>query len=103
MSGGSYNYLAEHDPGDLEARRHHIEAMRDRLADLEADRVPGAARAARLTRYVLIHLDLAEAKAQELTDVWHAIEWRDSNDYGDDTMHKALADWWEKTDPTHKG
>ncbi|MFI2081434.1 hypothetical protein ACH43Y_13940 [Streptomyces rubiginosohelvolus] len=101
MSGGSYNYLAEHQPGDLEARRGHIEAMRDRLAGLEADRVPGAARAARLTRYVLIHLDLAEAKAQELAKVWHAIEWWDSCDYGEDDVRKALADWWDETDPTH--
>lgn len=101
MSGGSYNYLAEHEPGDLEARRGSIEAMRDRLAGLEAEHVPGAARAARLTRYVLIHLDLAEKKAQELADVWHAIEWWDSNDYGEDTMRQALAAWQDKTDPTH--
>ncbi|MFJ3950312.1 hypothetical protein ACIPXV_09605 [Streptomyces libani] len=98
MSGGSYNYLAEHSPGDLEARRGSIEAMRDRLAALEADLVPGAARAARLTRYVLIHLDLAEQRAQELADVWHAIEWRDSGDWGDDTMREALKAWTEKTE-----
>ncbi|MCX4816757.1 hypothetical protein OG601_47415 [Streptomyces sp. NBC_01239] len=101
MSGGSYNYLAEHQPGDLEARRHNIEAMRDRLAEIEANGVPGAARAARLTRYVLIHLDLAEARAQELADVWHAVEWRDSLDWDDDTMRKAFAEWFEKTDPTN--
>ena len=103
MSGGSYNYLYAHPQGDLEARRGSIEAMRDRLAGLETEGIPGAARAARLTRYVLIHLDLAEAKAQELADVWHAIEWRDSCDYGEDTMREALAEWQEKTDPTYKG
>jgi hypothetical protein len=101
VSGGSYNYLAEHEPGSLEARRGDIEAMRDRLAELEAEGVPGAARAARLTRYVLIHLDLAEQRAEELADAWHAIEWNDSGDYGDDTMRKALADWAEKTDPRY--
>ncbi|MFJ4925285.1 hypothetical protein [Streptomyces sp. NPDC088736] len=101
MSGGSYNYLAEHQVGDLEARRGTIEAMRDRLAGLEADGVPGAARAARLTRYVLIHLDLAEARAQELADVWHAVEWRDSYDWGDEQMREAFAEWAEKTDPTN--
>lgn len=100
MSGGSYNYLYCH-TGGLETQRGDIEAMRDRLASLEADRVPGAARAARLTRYVLIHLDLAEAKAQELADVWHAIEWWDSSDYGEDDVRKALAESQEKTDPTH--
>lgn len=101
MSGGSYNYLYAHPQGDLEARRGSIEAMRNRLAGLEADRVPGAARAARLTRYVLIHLDLAEQKAQELADVWHAIEWWDSCDYGEEDVRKALTDWLDKTDPTH--
>ncbi|MGW4493761.1 hypothetical protein [Streptomyces sp. NPDC004376] len=101
MSGGSYNYLAEHQPGDLEARRGHIEAMRDRLTELETQGVPGAARAARLTRYVLIHLDLAEQRAQELADAWHAVEWRDSSDWGDDTMREALADWAAKTDPRY--
>ncbi|MDQ0791979.1 hypothetical protein [Streptomyces sp. B1I3] len=100
MSGGSYNYLYCHVSG-LETQRGDIEAMRDRLAGLEADRIPGAARAARLTRYVLIHLDLAEQKAQELTDVWHAIEWWDSNDYGEDDVREALAEWWDKADPTH--
>ncbi|MEU8829347.1 hypothetical protein [Streptomyces sp900116325] len=101
MSGGSYNYLAEHEPGDLEARRGSIEAMRDRLAGLEVDGIPGAARAARLTRYVLIHLDLAEARAQELADVWHAIEWWDSCDIGEEDVRKALAEWLDRTDPTH--
>ncbi|MDX3324767.1 hypothetical protein PV405_08810 [Streptomyces sp. ME02-6979-3A] len=101
MSGGSYNYLYAHPQGDLEARRGSIEAMRDRLAGLEAEGVPGAARAARLTRYVLIHLDLAEAKAQELAEVWHAIEWWDSNDYGEDDVHKTLAEWQEKTGLTY--
>lgn len=101
MSGGSYNHLAEHQPGDLEARRGDIEAMRDRLEELANQRVPGAARAARLTRYVLIHLDLAEAKAKELADAWHAVEWCDSSDYSDATMRQALAHWLERTDPTH--
>jgi hypothetical protein len=103
VSGGSYNYLAEHPPGDLEARRGSIERMRDRLSGLEAEGVPGAARAARLTRYVLIHLDLAEARAQELADIWHAVEWRDSCDWGDATMREAFAEWAEKTDPRYGG
>ncbi|WP_331763094.1 hypothetical protein OG571_47195 (plasmid) [Streptomyces sp. NBC_01369] len=90
MSGGSYNYLYCHVAG-LEAQRSDLEAMRDRLAELEREQVPGASKAARLTRYVLIHLDLAEAKAQELADVWHAIEWRDSGDYGDSQVEEALA------------
>ena len=97
MSGGSYNYLYSHVSG-LEAQRGDIEAMRDRLLELEDQGVRGAAKAGRLTRYVLIHLDLAEAKAQEVADAWHAIEWRDSSDYGDDTMKEALAKWLASTE-----
>ncbi|MEU1663567.1 hypothetical protein ABZ547_08125 [Streptomyces sparsogenes] len=101
MSGGSYNYLAEHEPGTLEAQRGDIEAMRDRLTELADQGVPGAHKAARLTRYVLIHLDLAEARAQKLADAWHAIEWRDSCDWADDTMREALAEWLAKTETAH--
>ncbi|MEU3990098.1 hypothetical protein AB0F24_17275 [Streptomyces platensis] len=100
MSGGSYNYLAEHQPGDLEARRGSIEAMRDRLEELASQRIPGAARAARLTRYVLIHLDLAEQRARELADVWHAVEWWDSNDSGEGAVEKALTKYRADTDGT---
>lgn len=96
MSGGSYNYLYCHVNG-LEAQRGDIEAMRDRLEELAKDGAPGAQKAARLTRYVLIHLNLAEAKAQEVADAWHAVEWRDSCDYGDDTMKDALTKWRDKT------
>ncbi|WP_405536894.1 hypothetical protein [Streptomyces antimycoticus] len=99
MSGGSYNYLYCHVNG-LETQRGDIEAMRDRLEELAREGAPGAHKAARLTRYVLIHLDLAEARAQELADVWHAVEWRDSCDYGDDTMREALAKWLAKTEAT---
>lgn len=102
MSGGSYNYVDLHTNG-LEAQRGDIEAMRDRLAQLEAEGVLGAARAHRLTRYVLIHLDLAEARAQELAAVWHAVEWRDSCDWGDDTMRDAFTTWMEAQAPAEAG
>ncbi|MFF8784822.1 hypothetical protein [Streptomyces sp. NPDC015125] len=75
--------------------------MRDRLEQLANERVPGAYRAARLTRYVLIHLDLAEARARELADAWHTVEWRDSSDYSDAAMRQALAKWAERTDLNH--
>lgn len=94
MSGGSYNYLYAH-AGGLEAQQGDIEAMRDRLQGLEKQGVPGAARAARETRMVLNHLKLAEEHAQKLSGVWHAVEWRDSSDYGDDQVHEALREYEE--------
>lgn len=94
MSGGSYNYLYAH-TGGLEAQRGDIRAMRDRLQELEEQGVPGAARAARETRMVLNHLKLAEEHAQALSEVWRAVEWRDSGDYGDDQVNEALAEYLE--------
>jgi hypothetical protein len=94
VSGGSYNYLYSH-AGGLEAQRGDIEAMRDRLQELEKQRVPGAARAARQTRMVLNHLKLAEQHAQTLSEVWRTVEWRDSGDYGDDQVDEALAEFME--------
>lgn len=90
MSGGSYNYLYLH-TGGLEAQRGDIEDMRDRLQGLAEEGVAGAALAAEQTRAILAHFDLAEEKAQTLSDVWHAVEWRDSCDYGDDQVREALA------------
>lgn len=96
MSGGSYNYLYAH-AGGLEAQRGDIEAMRDRLEGLAEQNVPGAAKAARFTRYILCHFRLAEAKASGLADVWKAVEWWDSNDGGGDDVREALAKYLEET------
>lgn len=90
MSGGSYNYLYLH-TGGLEAQRGDIEAMRDRLQGLAEQGVPRADLAVEQTRAILAHFDLAEEKARALSDVWHAVEWRDSCDYGDDQVREALA------------
>lgn len=92
MSGGSYNYLYCH-MGGLEAQRGDIEAMRDRLQGLAEQGVPGAAKAVRQTMMILDHFDRAERHAQALTDVWHAVEWWDSSDYGEDQVHEALAEY----------
>ena len=90
MSGGSYNYLYLHITG-LEQQRGDIQEMRDRLQGLADRNVPGAAKAAADTQAVLDRLDQAEAQAQALSDVWHAVEWCDSSDWSEDDVHDALA------------
>lgn len=86
MSGGSYNYLCWNtDVYELGQRRSEVEAMAKRL---EAMDYPAAARA---TRDVLRLLDGASRCASSLEDVWHAVEWRDSGDYGDDQVAEAVA------------
>lgn len=81
MSGGSYNYLYCHVRG-LEDQRGDIQRMADRLEK------SGYFAPARATREVLRMLDGAEQMAQALEDVWHAVEWADSGDYGE---HQVVA------------
>lgn len=83
MSGGSYNYLYCHVTG-LEEQRSDIERMEERL------QASGYYAAARATREVLYMLDAAERIAQSLHDVWLAVEWRDSNDWGEDQVREAV-------------
>lgn len=85
MSGGSYNYLCHH-TDDLSGRCGTVEEMAQRLSGL-----PYAAKAAADTRRVIALLADAQALAEQLTDVWHAIEWWDSNDYGEDQVQVAVA------------
>lgn len=94
MSGGSYNYLClaagNQQLGD---HRGDLRAMVERLEQLARDGVPGAGLAAQRSRSVERHLQLADRLAETLEDVWHAVEWRDSADWGEDQMREALAKW----------
>jgi hypothetical protein len=85
MSGGSYDYLC-FKADDLSGRRGTVEEMAQRLEGL-----PYASPAAADTRRVLALLDEARALAERLSDVWHAVEWWDSGDYGEDDAREAIA------------
>lgn len=76
MSGGSYNYLCWN-LDELSSRRHAVEGMAARLEG------SGYRDAARATRNVLLLIDGAQKAAEALQDVWHAVEWADSGDYGE--------------------
>ncbi|MET7687962.1 hypothetical protein ABZT06_08275 [Streptomyces sp. NPDC005483] len=91
MSGGSYNYLCYmQDLEDLQSHRHDLEEMASRLAGLGY-----AQDAARETEELLLLLrqweTRAAARVQRLADVWHAVEWLDSSDSGEDGVREALA------------
>ncbi|MEV6854706.1 hypothetical protein AB0M89_12965 [Streptomyces microflavus] len=90
MSGGSYNYLyAAADLEDLQARRFDLEEMAQRLAGLGY-----AQDAARETEELLVLYRQWETRAavrvRRLADVWHAVEWWDSNDSSETSVHEAL-------------
>lgn len=84
MSGGSYDYLFTR-VRPLGEQRTQLEEMAVRLEGL-----PWAAQAAAETRRCLKMIDDAERIAETLTDVWHAIEWWDSGDWGEDGARKVV-------------
>lgn len=90
MSGGSYNYLCHTwDLDDLLKHEGDLEDMSARLAGLGY-----ATDAARETEELLLLLRVwknrASARLGRLRDVWKAVEWWDSSDWGEDSVRKAL-------------
>jgi hypothetical protein len=92
VSGGSYDYLflADH-LEELVGKRNHLEAMADLLEGVEWGGV-----AARHTRELVALLDSTDAAIRDavtnrLGDVWHAAEWWQSSDYGEDQAREAAA------------
>lgn len=87
MSGGSYNYLCF----QLDAAGHldlaDLKAMADRLRELAPD---AAATRATCQLYEMLSR-VGDDVAGSLADVWHAVEWCDSGDWGEASVVEALA------------
>ena len=91
MSGGSYNYLCHRDAGDVLDGQgaEDLVAMRDALRGL------GFLDAAGQTDAVIATIaearQLVELRMETLRDVWKAVEWHDSNDWGPERIDDAIA------------
>ena len=87
MSGGSYDYLCFRDEGDIFS---HIGNLRDMAARLD-EVCPEAAAETRALfdgpRSLMAEL---EARIKRLTDLWKAVEWRDSSDWTDAQLAQAV-------------
>lgn len=92
MSGGSFDYLCW--STDLASQKGAIEEMAEAI---EAYDHPAAAKAADHTRAVLAAFKVAEVIADQLRDVWHAVEWHHSSDWGEADVLEALQKHWEGT------
>lgn len=78
MSGGSYDYLCWKESGEAEIEV--VDAMVRRLEEL------GCYIAAhRVSEYFKPKPD----EIADLRDLLHAVEWRDSNDWGDKQLYEA--------------
>jgi len=97
VSGGSYNYLCHvadiEGPLKLVDRQHDLESMRDALA---AEGAEDAAKATEALREELAALEKQFTdKVHELANVWKALEWWHSGDWGEERFREALETWRE--------
>lgn len=93
MSGGSYDYLFSKEAEDLfgyTGAYENLERMTDRLVGLgyAADVAADALDLVAMIRTQRVRMDAA---MRRLRDVFHAVEWWDSADSGEDEVRAALA------------
>lgn len=100
MSGGSYNYLDSaadvHGIGGLLQRQDDLRNMAHRLDGL----CPEAAAETRLfveggtaEQQVASVFHGIDAHLERLQPLWHAVEWCDSSDWGEDRLLEAVANY----------
>lgn len=102
MSGGSFNYLCCKDAEQLLAGgcSSELVEMRDKLREI------GAIDAAGQTDAIIA--TIAEARAlvgirvEALKEIWKAVEWVESLDWGPERIEKALSKFRGKDDPGGK-
>jgi hypothetical protein len=82
MSGGSYDYLYFH-VAELGGHSGMLETMAERLEGL-----PYATEAAVATRRILESIG-----DEKLAEVWRAVEWWDSGDYGEDQVRQVIEEY----------
>lgn len=93
MSGGRYNNLWSADAPHLFENFQHLATIRDRLAEL------GHNEASIATGIVVLQMeDLCKTleywmEKNRLSEVWKAVEWLDSGDYGPEQVQEAVSDF----------
>jgi hypothetical protein len=87
VSGGSYNYLCHKDSDQIFGRWDDLREMAARLDTV----CPEAAAETRLfAEGKGTLLQAVEAHLERLKPLWHAVEWHDSGDWGNDQMIEAV-------------
>lgn len=84
MSGGSFNYLCYVDAEEIGQR---LGALDDMASALEVV-CPEAAAA---TREIADHVRGVQPKIDALKDLWHAVEWWHSSDWGRERVESVVA------------
>lgn len=84
ISGGSYNYLCFVDADEIGQRLGDLDGMAAALEEI----CPEAAAA---TRDLADHVRAAQPKIDALKDLWHAVEWWHSSDWGRERAEEVAA------------
>lgn len=95
MSGGSLNYLYNRDPGELFDRVHDLKEVEQELLSRGYTDIARDVR--RLIEYVLTAENRISVLAENLRDVFHAVEWRISADYAESTLREHLEKYRNET------
>ena len=90
MSGGSFEYLCFKEIEELIGNTELIESMHKRLIELGFD--DAASETAHLLLTLRQHQNYLQAMLDRMKDVWHAVEWYDSSDWGIAQVRRIL---WE--------
>jgi hypothetical protein len=88
MSGGSFDYLCYKRIDNIGEARGNLARMSEALVQYE-----GGSAAAAATREILLDLERIGQKIKRLSDVWHAVEWDRSGDWGPDDVVKELSQY----------
>ena len=96
MSGGSFDYLYCKEPAELFNYSETLKEMETALWEMGANDI--AKDTQRLIEYVESARNRIGVLMDNLQDVFHAVEWYVSGDYGRDSLEKAIARYREGTD-----
>ena len=88
MSGGSLNYLCYKEPEELFHCIKEMEEVEQELLQRGSQDIARDVR--RLIEYVKSAENRISVLSEQLNDIFHAVEWRLSADYGEDTLMKHI-------------
>ena len=94
MSGGSFNYLCYKDTEDLLNRISDLEDMRESLIKYGYEDI--AKDTQRLIEYIKSAKCVIGTLKDMLEPVFHAVEWKESGDWGKDDMIEVLEKYRKK-------
>lgn len=94
MSGGYFNYLCGKDAADLlgDGAREDLHAMASALR-MRADGAEVADATFAVLQDARESLLRLQSRIDQLRDVWKALEWKHSGDWGEERVRQAITDY----------